>query len=127
MNGPRLGPGSASGAPFSANWMRKRNWSGRKPFWMAASFLRKEGDGVGKTKVGKGSKVMVVTEGNGLPIGLHVDSAQPHESTLAEVTLQTIRVPQQRGRPKTRPKSWSPTKPTIALTFVATCAGVASN
>lgn len=47
---------------------------------------------------------MVVIEGNGLPIGLHIDSAQPHESTLAEVTLQTVRVPQQRGRPKTRPK-----------------------
>jgi len=47
---------------------------------------------------------MVVTDGHGLPIGLHVASAQPHESTLAEVTLRTIRVPQKRGRPKTRPK-----------------------
>jgi transposase len=47
---------------------------------------------------------MVVTDGHGLSIGLHVDRAQPHESTLAETTLQTIRVPQQRGRPKTRPK-----------------------
>jgi transposase len=65
---------------------------------------QKGGDGVGKTKVGKGSKVMVVTDGHGLPIGLHVDSAQPHESTLAETTLQTIRVLRKRGRPKTRPK-----------------------
>lgn len=71
--------------------------------WQLRS-CQKGGDGVGKTKVGKGSKVMVVTEGNGLPIGLHVDSAQPHESTLAETTLQTIRVPQKCGRPKTRPK-----------------------
>ena len=47
---------------------------------------------------------MVVADGNGLPIGLHVDSAQPHEITLAETTLKTIRVPQKRGRPKTRPK-----------------------
>lgn len=47
---------------------------------------------------------MVVADGNGLPIGLHVDSAQPHEITLAETTLNTIRVPQKRGRPKTRPK-----------------------
>jgi transposase len=54
--------------------------------------------------VGKGSKVMTVVDGNGLPIGLHIDSAQPHEVTLAEPTLQTIRVPQRRGRPKTRPK-----------------------
>lgn len=61
-------------------------------------------DGVEKAKVGKGSKVMAVVDGNGLPIGLHVASAQPHESTLAEATLATIRVPQKRGRPKTRPK-----------------------
>jgi transposase len=78
---------------------------------MGASLSRREfcarqkgGDGVGKTKVGKGSKVMTVVDGNGLPIGLHVSSAQPHESTLAEATLATIRVPQKRGRPKTRPK-----------------------
>lgn len=47
---------------------------------------------------------MVIADGNGLPIGLHVDSAQPHESCLAETTLATIRVPQKRGRPRTRPK-----------------------
>lgn len=66
---------------------------------------KKGGCGVGKTKVGKGSKVMLVVEGNGLPIGLHLDSAQPHEITLADQTLQTIRVPQPRGRPRTRPKA----------------------
>jgi transposase len=47
---------------------------------------------------------MVVTDGHGLPIGLHVDSAQPHESRLADATLATVRVPQPRGRPRTRPK-----------------------
>jgi len=38
-----------------------------------------------------------------LPIGLHGDSAQSHARMLAEVTLRSIRVPQKRGRPKTRP------------------------
>ena len=47
---------------------------------------------------------MIVADGQGLPIGLHVDSAQPHESTLAEPTLATVKVPQRRGRPRTRPK-----------------------
>jgi len=65
---------------------------------------KKGGSGIGNTKVGKGSKVMVVAEGNGLPSGLYVDSAQPHESQLAEATLATVRVPQKRGRPRTRPK-----------------------
>jgi transposase len=46
---------------------------------------------------------MVVADGQGLPIGLHVDSAQPHESTLAVPTLATVKVPRRRGRPRTRP------------------------
>jgi transposase len=57
-----------------------------------------------KTKAGKGSKVMVVANGHGLPIGVYVYSARPHESQLADATLATIRVPQARGRPRTRPK-----------------------
>jgi IS5 family transposase len=64
----------------------------------------KRGSGVGNTKIGKGSQVMVVADGHGLLSGLHVDSAQPHESQLADATLATIRVPQPRGRPRTRPK-----------------------
>jgi transposase len=64
----------------------------------------KRGTGVGKTKVGKGSKVMVVADGQGLPIGLYVDSAQPHESQVVDAALATVRVPQRRGRPRTRPK-----------------------
>jgi transposase len=47
---------------------------------------------------------MVVADGHGLPIGLHIDSARPHESQLADATLATVRVPQPRGRPRTRPK-----------------------
>ena len=46
----------------------------------------------------------MVAEGNGLPIGLYVESARPHESQLAEATLATGRVPQKRGRPRTRPR-----------------------
>jgi transposase len=47
---------------------------------------------------------MVVADGHGLPIGIYGHSAQPHESQLAEATLATVGVPQQRGRPRTRPK-----------------------
>ncbi|HBW68675.1 MAG TPA: IS5/IS1182 family transposase, partial [Chloroflexus aurantiacus] len=36
---------------------------------------------------------MVVVDGTGVPIGLHVASAHPHERTLAEATVRTIRVP----------------------------------
>jgi hypothetical protein len=47
---------------------------------------------------------MMVADGQGLPIGLHMASARPHESQLAEATLATVRVPRARGRPRTRPQ-----------------------
>jgi transposase len=56
------------------------------------------------TKVGKGTKVTAVTDGHGLPIGLYLAAANHHEVTLVDPTLKTIKVPQRRGRPKTRPK-----------------------
>ncbi|MGQ9774789.1 transposase [Chloroflexus sp.] len=61
------------------------------------------GDGGGNTTVGKGATVLVVDDGTGVPIGLHVASAQPHERTLVPPTVRTIRVPRNRGRPRTRP------------------------
>jgi transposase len=64
----------------------------------------KGGAGVGKTKRGKGTKVMMVADGAGLPIGLQLTSASPHEVTLAVSTLDTVRVPRRRGRPRQRPR-----------------------
>lgn len=65
---------------------------------------QKRGAGVGKTKKGKGTKWMLVADGNGLPIGLHLDSANPAEVKLAEQTLQTVRVRSRKGQIKTRPR-----------------------
>ena len=48
---------------------------------------------------------MAVVDGPGVPLGLQVASAQPHERTLAEPTLPTLGVAQQRGRPRTRPQA----------------------
>ena len=36
---------------------------------------------------------MVVVDGQGIPLGIHVTSASPGEVTLVEPTLNTIRVP----------------------------------
>lgn len=47
----------------------------------------KRGDGVGKTKKGKGTKIMGLTDAFGLPIAIDATSAQPHEITLVEQTL----------------------------------------
>jgi transposase len=48
---------------------------------------------------------MVVVDGEGLPLGNHLDSASPAEVTLLEKTLRTIAVPRSGpGRPKQKPQ-----------------------
>lgn len=61
------------------------------------------GDKVGLTKKGKGTKWMLVVDGNGLPLGFHLDSANRAEVRLAQQTLDTIQVTRPRGRPRQRP------------------------
>lgn len=64
----------------------------------------KGGCDIGKTKRGKGSKLMVVVERQGLPLGVLVTSASPAETTLVHATLSTIAVPRSGpGRPRQKP------------------------
>ena len=46
---------------------------------------------------------MLVTDGEGIPIGTHLESATRSEVRLAETTLQSIRVARRMRRPRTRP------------------------
>ena len=69
----------------------------------------KGGAGVGKTKRGKGTKWMVLVDGQGLPRGVRLESASPSEvtlaeATLAEATLAEVRVPRPKGRPRQKPE-----------------------
>lgn len=57
----------------------------------------KGGAAVGKTKRGKGTKLMGVADGAGLPIALYTTSASPNEVTLVEQTLANRFV---RAKPK---------------------------
>ena len=57
-----------------------------------------------KTKRGKGTKWMVLVDGEGLPLGVRLESASPAEVTLAENTLAEVRVPRPKGRPRQRPE-----------------------
>ena len=50
---------------------------------------KKRGDGVGKTKKGKGTKIMGITDAFGLPIAIDATSAKPHEVKLVDTTLDT--------------------------------------
>jgi transposase len=48
---------------------------------------QKRGLRVGKTKRGKGTKVMAIADRAGLPLAVHVKAASPHEVTPVEPTL----------------------------------------
>jgi len=48
---------------------------------------QKRGALVGKTKRGKGTKIMGIADGHGLPLALRAESASPAEVTLVEKTL----------------------------------------
>jgi transposase len=48
---------------------------------------------VGKTKRGKGTKLMAIADATGLPLAVHTASASPHEVTLVEATIdETVTV-----------------------------------
>lgn len=60
---------------------------------------------MGLTRRGKGTKVMVITDGGGIPLATLVDSAQKAEVRLADATLEQVKVPRRCGRPRKRPRS----------------------
>ena len=43
---------------------------------------------MGKTKRGKGTKIMAITDAGGAVLSVSVESASPHEVTLVETTLE---------------------------------------
>src|SRR5258708_39143321 len=55
---------------------------------------QKRGCKVGKTKRGKGTKIMAVADRNGLPVSVCIESATPHEVRLATSTLLQMVVPE---------------------------------
>lgn len=52
---------------------------------------KKGGACVGKTKRGKGTKLVVVVDGAGVPLALTVHSASPSETKMIEPTLDRLR------------------------------------
>jgi len=48
------------------------------------SKARGGGDGIGKTKAGKGVKIMVLVDARGLPVAVETASASPHETQLVQ-------------------------------------------
>jgi hypothetical protein len=52
----------------------------------------KRGEAVGLAKRGQDSKLMVLVDGQGLPLGTMVASAQEARVHLAEATVETVRI-----------------------------------
>jgi len=62
----------------------------------------KRGQGVGNPKRGKGTKLMVLADGAGTPLGIHVEKASPSEVNLLAPPLAHVQVTRRRG-PRGRP------------------------
>ncbi len=78
------GPGSVGRGPAKSRQARPVGVFHRRDL----RCREKRGAGVGKTKRGKGTKIMAVADRNGLPIAIHTESASPHEVTLVQATLE---------------------------------------
>ena len=53
---------------------------------------------MGKTKRGKGTKLMAMADSNGFPVSVYTASASPHEVTLVQATLAQVLTDEQPER-----------------------------
>ncbi len=77
--------------PRSVGRRPRRAWGDRPLGVLHRRHVRrsqKRGACVGKTKRGKGTKVMAFSDGSSSPLSVHTESASPHEVTLVEATLE---------------------------------------
>jgi transposase len=58
---------------------------------------------LGRSRGGFGTKIHLVSDGNGLPLAVAVTPGQRQESTQFERVLDQVRIPGRRGRPRCRP------------------------
>lgn len=47
---------------------------------------------------------MILGDGEGVPLGVRLESASPAEVKLADATLKEVCVPRRKGRPRQKPK-----------------------
>src|SRR6185312_2107192 len=60
--------------------------------------------GLVRSQGGWGSKIHVVGDGVGQPLGVVLTPGQQHESTVFEAVMDTVAVPQRRGPRRRRPR-----------------------
>jgi hypothetical protein len=96
MGALRSDEGSPGGACFRLK--SKRCYRRARGFHRRALCAGEKGGlNVGKTKRGKGNKIMAVADRHGLPVSICIESATPHEVKLATSTLARMVVPDAPG------------------------------
>jgi transposase len=60
---------------------------------------------LGRSRGGFGTKIHLVTDGNGLPLAVEVSAGQRHESRYVEPVLRAVRLRGRPGRARTRPRA----------------------
>jgi transposase len=89
---PELGPERGDGNPArDAGATSQGRWRvGFERVFCGRDFCpgQKRGRQVGKTKRGKGTKIMGLADGHGLPLALRTESASPAEVKLVAATLE---------------------------------------
>ena len=89
---PGMDPGrnlEESLGAISSTTRSRRSYRPRRVVCRRNVFVgKKRGEKVGKTKRGKGTKIMVLTDGHGIPLGIDTASASPHEVTLIEKLIE---------------------------------------
>ena len=66
----------------------------KSTYYIGRMFVEAKGGGVGNTKCGKGSKVMVLTNEDCIPCGIYIGSATPHEVNYVEDLLDAQFLPE---------------------------------
>jgi hypothetical protein len=80
---------------------------------MGPSRRQKRGLAVGKTKRGKGTKIMAIADASGIPVAAHIESASPHEVKLVDATTVAL--------PDMLRISLLATKPMTATVWISDC------
>ncbi|MHC5053588.1 MAG: IS5 family transposase [Planctomycetota bacterium] len=77
--------------------------AGAKKGGLARPPRMSEDHALGRSRGGWGTKLHIVTDGQGTPLAIRLTPGQAHESTEFEAVLDAVRIPQPVGRPRKRP------------------------
>ena len=94
---PSAVPGTGSTRYFSMHCPKSGRWCvWTRPNWYLRGVHRgllraskKRSLTVGKTKRGKGTKILAIADASCLPVAAHVESASPHKVRLVEATIDS--------------------------------------